>query len=129
MAKQEKLRCDTCRKEELEDNTTDWIKNLIPEKDFCSKKCAAKFVKKEYNEVLSEEDNKEEIELETKIDNPVTTKTKKSNTIAEQNDWELKSVTSQYSQVIHNKETDEMLDTLQALVTILNKLDQLDRRL
>ena len=127
MVKKEKLRCDSCGKEEVEDDTAEWLKKLIPGKDFCSQKCASKYVKKEYVE--------DEVEEITEPD-PIIAETAMPSKLRPQpireeveGSWELRNMPSQYTPTIYNKETKDVVETQAALALILNRLDELLKRL
>lgn len=127
MAKKEKLRCDSCGKEEVEDDTAEWLKKLIPGKDFCSQKCASKYVKKEYVEDEAEDvPEPDPIVAETAMPSKATPRPTRKEV---EGNWELRNVPSQYAPAIHNKETNEVVETQAALVLILNRLDELLKRL
>ena len=132
MGRNEKLKCDSCGKEALETDTTDWVKALIQDKDFCSKRCASKYVKNEYEEEeeSGDEEDVEDTEETVEQDKEYKPKIKKVKEDSTPEDiWELKSVASQFQQGIVNKETGEIIELTQLVINIANKLEEISRRL
>ncbi len=99
MVKIEKLQCEHCGKEEFEDKALSWIRKLIPDKDFCSKKCSNKYIKNNYSE--------EEFPNYTQEEDKTMEKEQPKKPEKKEELWQLRNYPVAYKPAVFNIETEE----------------------